>query len=200
MVGEDALCCALGEQIVRTTLPDWHLARASINTGGITKLVPDLPRYIEQARHVQPVVCIADTDGRCPVDLLKQWHRRHTDARFIFRLAVAEAESWLLADYETLAEFFAVPIGKVPDRPDEIRDPKRTILGLARKSKHRQIRAEVVSPTDPEKQGSGYNLHLSTYVRKHWRATQAAMRSPSVARAISSIGMLGKPINSKRNA
>ena len=70
VVGEDALCCAFGERLVHTILPDWTLARESINTGGITKLKPNLYRYVEQAHHVQPVVCVADTDGRCPVDLV----------------------------------------------------------------------------------------------------------------------------------
>ena len=190
MVGEDALCCAFGERIVHTMLPDWTLARTSINAGGITKLTPNLPRYVEQARHVQPVVCVADTDGRCPVDLLEQWLQKRAEARFVFRLAVTEAESWLLADHKTLAEFFAVPVGRIPDCPDELPDPKRTVLALARRSKCRPIRTEVVSSFDPGKPGNGYNLHLCEYVRTHWRALRAAERSPSLARAIHRIAAL----------
>lgn len=191
VVGEDALCCAFGERLVHTMLPDWTLARTSINAGGITKLTPNLPRYVEQARYVQPVVCVADTDGRCPVDLLEQWLQKHAEARFVFRLAVTEAESWLLADHKTLAEFLSVPVGRIPDCPDELQDPKRAVLALARRSKHRPIRTEVVSFLDPDKPGNGYNIHLGEYVRKHWRAIQAAERSPSLARAIRSIAVLG---------
>lgn len=190
VVGEDVLCCALGERLAHAILPNWRLARDSINTRGITRLAPSLSRYLEQARHVQPVICIADTDGRCPVDLLAQWLGSRKDARFVFRLAVTEAESWLLADGETLAEFLAVPVDKIPVRPDELADPKREVLALARRSKRRPIRTEVVSSIDSNKPGNGYNLHLVEYIRMHWRAQQAAKRSPSLARAIRSIRTL----------
>lgn len=63
VIGEDLLCCALGERIVEQCLPGWTLASPPINTGGITKLRVALPRYAMQARHVQPVFCLADTDG-----------------------------------------------------------------------------------------------------------------------------------------
>lgn len=194
MVGEDVLCCAIGERLAHTVLPGWTLARNSVNTRGITKLVPNLLRYMEQARHVQPVICIADTDGQCPVDLLKGWLDNHADTRFIFRLAVTEVESWLLADRKSLAKFFAVPIGKIPDHPDEISNPKREILALARRSRQRPIRTEVVSPFDPHKPGSGYNLHLVQYVQTHWQALHAAEQSPSLARAILRIRALGNVV------
>ncbi len=190
VVGEDALCCAFGEKLVHTILPDWALAHPSINAGGITKLAPNLPRYVEQARYVQPVVCVADTDGRCPVDLLARWLPGRIEERFALRLAVTEAESWLLADRETLAEFFSVPVGKIPDCPDELQDPKRKVLVLASRSKRRAIRSEVVSSSDPGMPGNGYNLRLGEYVRMHWRAPRAAERSPSLARAIRNIRKL----------
>jgi len=194
VVGEDVLCCAFGEKLAHAVLPNWMLARESINTKGITKLVPSLSRYQEQARHIQPVICIADTDRRCPVELLAQWLENHKEPRFIFRLAVAEAESWLLADRETLAEFLAVPVGKIPDRPDELADPKREVLALARRSRRRLIRTEVVSSSDFSKPGNGYNIHLGEYIRTHWRALQAAKRSPSLARAIRSIRTLDNAV------
>ena len=63
VVGEDALCCALGEKLVAAALPGWSLAGPAIDTKGVTKLIPALPRYSEQAQFVQPVLCIADTVG-----------------------------------------------------------------------------------------------------------------------------------------
>jgi hypothetical protein len=190
VVGEDALCCTLGERLALTLLPNWTLARESINTRGITKLVPSLSRYLEQAQHIQPIICIADTDGRCPVDLLKAWLRGRDDIRFVFRLAVAEAESWLLADRESLANFFGVSVAMIPSRPDEVANPKREVLSLAQRSRRRPIRSEVVSSLDPSKPGTGYNLHLCEYVRTHWRALLAAAQSPSLAKAIQGIRTL----------
>ena len=148
VVGEDALCCALGERLVAATLPGWSLARESVNTRGITRLVPRLPDFILQARHVQPVICIADSDRGCPVELIRDWMMAGGDERFVLRLAVKEAESWLLSDPESFASFLKVPLAKLPRRPDEEPDPKRVVLNLAARSKSRDIRAEVVSPTD----------------------------------------------------
>ena len=69
VVGEDTLCCALGERLVAACLPDWQLAQPSIDTKGVTKLQPSLPRYLSLARSLHPVLCIADTDGQCAVEL-----------------------------------------------------------------------------------------------------------------------------------
>ena len=77
VVGEDALCCALGEKLVAAALPGWSLAGPAIDTKGVTKLIPALPRYSEQAQFVQPVLCIADTDGQC----VKQWLQKNVPAR-----------------------------------------------------------------------------------------------------------------------
>ena len=101
VVGEDALCCALGERLVAATLPGWSLARESVNTRGITRLVPRLPDFILQARHVQPVICIADSDRGCPVELIGDWMMAGGDERFVLRLAVKEAEGWRLSDAES---------------------------------------------------------------------------------------------------
>lgn len=191
VVGEDALCCALGERLFAACLPGWQLAQTSIDTKGITKLVPALERYAQQARHVQPVLCIADTDGQCAVNLLTSWLPTPAHEHFLLRLAVTEAESWLMADRDGFSRELAVPLNKLPQRPDDEADPKRLLLTLAKKSKKRLIRDEVVSHSDPSKPGSGYNLHLCAFARMHWNAHCAAQTSPSLARAMTRLETLG---------
>ena len=191
VVGEDALSCALGERLVEVGLPGWQLAGPSINTKGVTKLVPALPRYVEQAEHVQPVLCVADTDGKCTLDLLAEWLPRRKTDRFLLRLAVTEAESWLLADREGLAVALNVPVTKLPLHPDAEPDPKRLVLNLAKRSKNHRVREEVVSSSDPSKPGSGYNLHLVAFVRSGWEASRAAASSVSLARALNQLQDLG---------
>lgn len=190
VVGEDALCCALGERLVASCLPHWVLARESIDTRGGTKLLPALPRYVEQAKHVQPVLCIADTDGQCAVELRSQWLPVPKESRFLLRLAVTEAESWLIADREGVADALAIPLARLPHRPDEEPDPKGLLLTLAARSKKRAIREEVVSSADRNKPGAGYNLHLCAFVRSRWEPQRAAQRSPSLARAVERISEL----------
>lgn len=184
MVGEDGLCCALGERLVAAALPGWQVAGEPIDTRGVTKLVAALPRYAQQARHVQAMLCIADTDGRCALQLREQWQPRDAPRAFLLRLAVTEAESWVLADREASADFFRVALKNVPTRPEEEPDAKRTVLRLARLSKVRTLREEMVSPTDINKPGSGYNLHLRRLVTGAWQPSHAARCSDSLRRAL----------------
>lgn len=190
VVGEDALCCALGERLIRDCLPDWSLAAPPINTRGVTRLRADLARYARVASHAYPVLCIADTDGQCALHLRRAWIAR-APSGLMLRLAVPEAESWVMADAGAFARGFAVPEGKVPRKPDEIADPKSVVLGLARRSKRRPVRDEVISPLDPTKPGSGYNLHLCALVKTGWRAAVAAESSPSLRRALAALQALG---------
>lgn len=193
VVGEDALCCVLGERLIAATLPTWRLAGPSIDKKGVTKLVPDLCRYVDQARHVQPVLCIADTDGRCALELLNSWRPNHAPESFVLRLAVVEAESWLLADRQGFAAAFQVPVNKLPHTSDDIDDPKRLVLSLVARSKKRLFRNEVVSRNGPSKPGTGYNVHLCAFVRTRWSALRARQASRSLDRALNRLQTLGMP-------
>lgn len=191
VVGEDALCCALGEQLVMAALPGWVMAGQPIDTKGVTKLIPALPRYAEQAQFVQPVLCVADTDGQC----VKEWLRRNApvnrDGNLLIRLAVTEAESWLLADQEGFAHGLQVERRKLPRTPDELLDAKSVLLQILAKSKLRYIRDEAVSATDRTRQGPGYNMHLSNFVRASWNVERARLSSPSLERAFQHLRKLG---------
>lgn len=182
VIGEDAISCALGASMVRGVL-GWTIPQPPVNTQGVTKLKKALPRYVGLAS-ICPVLCIADTDGKCAAELVSGWLPAHTPGRFLLRLAVIEAESWLLADQDAFAEFFGVPATKVPREPDSITDAKRELLLLARRSYRRPIRDEVVSRVDPNKPGSGYSLHLCEFAASRWSPNRAAERSPSLARAV----------------
>lgn len=68
VVGEDGLSCALGVRLASDVLRQ-SLAQPPIDTKGVTKLVPALPRYAQLAAR-KPVLCIADTDGKCAKELI----------------------------------------------------------------------------------------------------------------------------------
>lgn len=131
VVGEDALSCALGERLVGSAMPGWSLV-PPINTKGVTKLISGLPRYIEQARYVRPVVCVADTDGSCVKTLLARWVQTPPPTAFHLRLAVTEAESWVLADRDGFARYVRVSLNRVPSRTDDIQDPSAFFCKLFR--------------------------------------------------------------------
>lgn len=190
IVGEDQLCCALAERIVGHALPDWTPAAPSIDKGGVTKLRAGLPRYENQARHVQPVLCVADTDGECAVEWLRRWRPPDATPKLVVRLAVPEAESWVLADRAGFAACMQVPASRIARAVDELPDPKLHVLQLVRRSRRRVLREEMVSATDPDKQGSGYNLHLCRFVRTAWDVAEARQASPSLDRAVRGVQAL----------
>ena len=182
VAGEDALCCELGMRLVANVLPGWVLA-SSIPFGGITKLLARIDGLVRQSEHVQPVVCIADTDGRCPVDLRNRWSPANAGGRFILRLAHAEAESWILADRLGFSQKFGIPSSRIPHVSDDLVDPKQLILTLSARSRFRWVRNEIVSESDLNRRGSGYNVHLCDFVRNNWNLIAARSVSTSLERA-----------------
>jgi hypothetical protein len=190
------LSCALGEKIVGATLPNWGLARDSINTNGITALVRSLPRYAQLARNLYPVLCVADTDGHCPVKLLSKWLPDGATKDLSVRLAVTEAESWLLAD-PAIADFLQVPQNRLPRQPDSVRDPKSAVIQLAKRSKNRMLRTEMVAQ-GRDGPGAGYSLHLRQFASTGWNPLRAASGSPSLHRSIATIKAWGEQVRRGR--
>lgn len=190
VVGEDRISCNLGERLVVDIL-GWSVPIPAIDKGGITKLVSSLPRYAELARN-SPVLCVADTDGRCAVELVRLWRPSGAPAGLLLRLAVTEAESWLLADASGIASYLDVPEQKIPANPDMTVDPKLEVLKLAKRSRRREIRHELVSPSNPQRPGVGYNLHLGEFAARHWDPLRARARSPSLARTIDRLRAVAK--------
>lgn len=191
LVGEDALCCALGLRLVAHTLPAWTVAIDPINAGGVTKLIPELPRYQAVAQHGQSVLCIADSDQHCPVTLVTKWLAPYPSAaRFVLRLAVREAESWVLADRAGMNQHFKVPVGKLPHQPDELVDPKTDLLRYLAKYAPMALRREMVARSGASlRRGVGYNAGLRSFVASTWGPERAAGQSPSLQRAL--IGIAG---------
>jgi hypothetical protein len=182
VIGEDALTCALGTRMV-VEATGKSPAMPIINTRGVTKLQADLRRYFGLVS-MGPVLCLADTDGACAKDMLARWLPRGAPHGFSLRFAVTEAESWVLADSEALADFLHVSRAKMPDNPDELADPKRQILALAARSSKRLLRQELISERDSSKPGTGYNVHLCDFAARYWRPSEASRASPSLSRAM----------------
>lgn len=190
VVGEDELCGALGARLVEYALPGWRLPLEPIVSGGVTKLRAALPRYRDQLAAHQPVLCIADTDGTCANEMLQAWLPRGPVQNFLLRLAVNEAEVWVMADRAGFAKIFGVSVATLSRDPERLADPKRELLALAGRSKVRTIREEVFRADDRSKPGSGYNLHLCRFVRSRWDPASAMENSDSLRRAVDALSRL----------
>ncbi|MDD9851649.1 MAG: hypothetical protein OXU94_07800 [Gammaproteobacteria bacterium] len=126
-----------------------------------------------------------DTPEDCPPGQIEKHIRGELSPNLIYRFAVMEVESWVMAHRNAFAKFLSIPISRIPSRTDEIPDPKQFLVNLARTSRHYRLREDLVpAPRSTSSVGPGYNGRLSEFVQTRWRAEVAAQNSPSLARAL----------------
>lgn len=134
-----------------------------------------------------PFVVLTDLDATaCPVRLIDDWLPNGKHPNLLFRIAVREVESWLLADPENLSDFLGISRRLISLTPDEVPDPKAAIINLARKSRSRIIREGIVPRRGSTAQiGPDYNGCLGRFVGERWDIEVATSNSTSLARTVS---------------
>lgn len=147
-----------------------------------------LPAYNQAARHHPWLVVVdLDNDHECAPFLLSEWLPQPAP-KMLFRVAVREIESWLLADRKRIAKFLKVPATALPSDPDSLPDPKKAMVQLASASKSRRIREDMAPRQGSGRDvGPGYSACLIEFVRKHWLPNTAAQSSDSLLRCIRSV-------------
>lgn len=128
------------------------------------------------------LVDLMDTGLPCAPEVVANW-LPHCPSTVLFRVVVREIESWVMADRVNLADHFGIPIARIPNDPDNIRDPKQTLIQLARQSRHRAIREGVVPSMIGATTGPLYNSIMVGFVRDSWDPEIASSVSPSLGRA-----------------
>ncbi len=155
---------------------------------GKTALKQQLANY-NRAAVYQPwcVLLDLDRDDTCPVTFITQL-LPSPEAHMCVRVAVREIEAWLLADPQRLSAFLSVSQRRIPGNVEAIPDPKATLINLARSSRNKAIKADMV-PTE----GSGrsvvpaYAARIIEFVRNAavgWRPWVAAQHAESLHRCL----------------
>lgn len=193
LVTEDALSSHVAATLLRAAtvpfvvhreLPGRVSRRFAAGSGQIEKRL----RSFNRAAEHEPFVVILDLDDRlCAAGyrnaLLPDGPRRY----MVFRIAVREVESWLLADRVGIAAYLGVKTSVVPAEPDQLDDPRRALFDLVRRSRRRLIR-ESILPIDPTARiGPDHNGALMGMVNEHWSSDRAVERSPSLRRAVDAL-------------
>ena len=180
---EDALSEAMGFRLLQEASSELRVDLLLRNKGA-GYLRSRLHSWQQMARNGLPVVLLTDLDRTpCAPQLVREWFgaTSRTD-NFVFRVAVREVESWLLADHEGIRTLLGKRC-RPPQFPDEVLDPKNKLLELARNAP-RSVREEIVrSEGSIARQGLGYNRCLSEFVAETWSLGRAEARSPSLLRA-----------------
>jgi len=181
---EDALSEAVAETLLHQV--GIYDIQARMRKEGFGYLRSRIVAFNRMAEKVMPVLLITDLDRKhCPPEMIADWLPEPPGPRLLFRIAVRETESWVLADRIAFARFIGVPVAAMPTTPDKLLDPKAAVLKLIRKSSNRELKQNILPPkgsTSPV--GLGYNSQLRSFVHSHWRSDRAAKQSPSLARAL----------------
>jgi len=156
--------------------------------------------YNNAARH-SPWIVVVDLDRNadCAPRLRAEW--LPDPARLLcFRIAVRAVESWLLADRQHIAAFLRVARRQIPDDPEGLSDPKQIMVNLARRSRSREIREDMVPRTGSGRSvGPAYSSRLIEFAVNQWRPKLAATQSNSLQRAIDCLRRLSEADHGEAN-
>ena len=149
----------------------------------------DLDRKIaayNQAAQYSPwfVLRDMDHDDDCAASL-RNCLLPESVSQMCFRIAVRSVEAWLLADRSNIASFLSVSVDLVPRDPEAMENPKVDMVNLARRSKRRAIREDMIPrPGSGRHVGPAYTARMIEFARQHWRPDVASGTSDSLRRAI----------------
>ena len=162
--------------------------------GGKANLRRALPGYNAAAQRDAWLVLVdLDGDFDCAAALVTDWLPAPS-TYMRFRVVVRKIEAWLLADRDRFTTFFSVPRSAVPDQPDEVPDPKSTLLAAIARSRRNAIRADMLPRSGSGRQvGAAYTSRLIEFAsdsEQGWRPDVAALRSPSLASCLTRLDSL----------
>ncbi|MBI2771613.1 MAG: hypothetical protein HYX47_18455 [Burkholderiales bacterium] len=190
LVVEDELSEAILKKILFSENPNLGINAVRL-TNGFGQIKKNLRAYNSLAR-IRPVIVLTDQDNvACAPALLQDWFQNLEQAPHLtFRIASRETESWVMADRGAFAEFLGIQVNLVSGYPDQLLDPKQSLLELAASSPSRNLRKAMLPSGTTAKIGPGYNDVLSNFVAARWSPTRAGQNSPSLLRAMTRIGAL----------
>ncbi len=184
LVVEDALSEAILRKLLASVRREFQIATVFGHKGN-TYIRQRLSSFNLAARQ-RPFIVLTDLDrGTCAPSLINSWlpHDRHPN--LIFRVAVREAEAWLLANGQALSSYLQISGTNIPANAESVDNPKELIVSLARNSKARIIRQGMVPmPNSRAKVGPDYNGLLVRFVLSNWDVHAAAKKSVSLAKAL----------------
>jgi len=182
--------------VVRKLLKDAKLEIAvEIDAGGKGYIDQQFPGYNRSAKG-SPWLILRDlnSDAICAAEFLKG--QPSPSKWMCFRIAVRELESWLMADRNGFADFFDVPIGLLPEEPDNENDPTQTLVNVTRRSRSASIRRRMIPKNGMHTSvGMLYEATIIEFAEQHWSLVRASSRSDSLRRARKALKALGAAWN-----
>lgn len=191
LVVEDMLSDAIARKLLEDSTVDFAVG-TSYGFKGNSYIKKNI-RGFNNASSGIPFLILTDLDEyECPPELIQEWLPIPQNAFLLFRIAVREIESWLIAHRESFAKFASVPVSNIPINVDEISNPKAFLINLIRKSRKKSLREAIVPQVGSTSRiGPDYNSPLIEYVETDWDVAEASQNSSSLKRTLPVIAEIG---------
>jgi hypothetical protein len=179
----------LDEAVLKKVLASVDIGIANVyGKRGKNNLRENVPRFNQAAQYGRWVVLVdLNNDAECPPPFINSWLPSRKQ-NLQLRVAVRAIEAWLLAEREQIARFLAVSKQRIPLFPENEHKPKRILINIARHSRSRVIRTDIVPRSgSTATQGPGYTTRLIEFTIKYWNPERAACNAPSLKRSIDSL-------------
>lgn len=185
---EDALSEAVLRAILFQSGRDYSIG-SCYQRGGFGYLKNTIAGFNQAARGT-PFFVLTDLDQKypCPPALIADWLRVPKQPNLLFRIAVREVESWVLADQKAFASFLGIRQDSIPVDTDQLSDPKNLLMDLVRRSRKRKLRSAILPATgSTAKQGPDYNGQLVEFIESRWEVHRAVRNSSSLKRTLGAV-------------
>jgi len=162
-----------------------YLVGTSYNSGGYGWIKKRIDGFNRAAKGM-PYLILTDLDRtECPPALVREWRIENRNHNLLFNIAVKQVESWVLGCRSCFAGFLGITEDKIPCDVDDIPDAKRFLIDLARQSRRRELRVDIVpAKGSTARVGRDYNGRLIYFVENLWDPNIAKSSSPSLRRTM----------------
>jgi hypothetical protein len=191
----------LSGEVARKALafrPATYSVRTVYDRGGFGYLKKKAPAFNNASKAV-PFLLLTDLDAHeCAPSLVEEWVGKPKHPRFLLRVAVREVEAWLLGDPQGLADFLGAKLPAPWGNPEQLEDPKRTLLKMALTCPRRDLRDAIVFQDRRNgnlRRGPDYNGALGSFVSNHWRVQIAQTNCDSLKRLLVALDRLERSFN-----
>lgn len=171
---------------------DYTTHRSGRGKSSIDRRIPGFNSAAKSVGAKTIVLRDLDQDAEC-APALRRRLLPNGDSRLCFRVAVREAEAWLLAEPKSLSSYMKISEKLVPPAPEKLDNPKILLVDLARTSRSSVIRREMVpEPRSGISVGRGYVSIILDFVTSSWDIERAVReeRAPSLTKAFAALQKL----------
>jgi hypothetical protein len=123
---------------VNQIYPDLKREKASAGSSYIKSKISGF----NNAAKVTPYLVLTDLDKKeCAPLLIREWLPHGQHPNLLFRVAVREVETWVMADRLSFAKFLGIESKLIPQDIDrQVTNPKEFLLELTRRSRKKDIK------------------------------------------------------------